>query len=111
MFIFLIVLALIVCVLLVLIVLVQNPKGGGLSSNFGGANQVIGVQRTGDFLEKTTWGLAIALIVICLSFSIIKPGTNAEGESNVNEDIQEQIDNSAAPAQPAAPMPAAPATK
>ena len=56
------------CVLLVLIILIQNPKGGGLSSTFGGggANQMMGVKRTTDFLEKTTWTLAIALIVLIL---------------------------------------------
>ena len=50
-------------VLLVLVVLVQNPKGGGLSSSFGGGgNQIMGAKKTTDFLEKTTWTLAIILI-------------------------------------------------
>lgn len=58
----------IVCILLVLVVLVQNPKGGGLSGTFGGFNnQMMGVQRTTDFLEKATWTLAIVLI----SFSLL----------------------------------------
>ena len=53
----------IACILLVLVVLVQNPKGGGLSGTFGGFNnQMMGVQRTTDFLEKATWTLAIVLI-------------------------------------------------
>ncbi len=59
-------LLLIVCVLLILIVMVQNPKGGGLSSSFGGSNQIMGVQKTTDFLEKATWVLAIALVVLSL---------------------------------------------
>jgi preprotein translocase subunit SecG len=64
---FLIVLIIIVCILLSLIVLIQNPKGGGLDSSFSSANQIGGVKRTADFLEKSTWTLAIVLFVLCLS--------------------------------------------
>ena len=60
------VLILIVCILLSLIVLVQNSKGGGLSSSFASNNQIMGVRRTADVLEKTTWGFAIALFALCL---------------------------------------------
>ncbi len=75
MYIFFSVLIVITAVLLVLIVLVQNSKGGGLASNFSQGNQVMGVRKTADFLEKATWGLAIALVAFCLlaSFSIPKP--------------------------------------
>jgi preprotein translocase subunit SecG len=56
-----------VSILIVLVVLVQNPKGGGLSSAFGGnASNIMGVQKTGDLLEKLTWGLAISLMVLTL---------------------------------------------
>lgn len=65
MYIFISVLILIVCVLMALVVLVQNSKGGGLASNMGGSNQIMGVRKTADFLEKATWTLAIALL--CLS--------------------------------------------
>ncbi len=65
--IFIYVLIILVCVFLALIVLIQNPKGGGLDSSFGSANQIGGVQRTADFLEKSTWTLAIALFVLCLA--------------------------------------------
>ena len=62
------ILIIITSVLLVLVVLVQNPKGGGLSSTFGGgANQMMGVKNTTDFLERSTWTLAIALIVLILA--------------------------------------------
>ncbi|SFU51326.1 preprotein translocase subunit SecG [Pustulibacterium marinum] len=58
---------LVVCFLLVLVVMVQNPKGGGLSSTFGGsANTIGGVKKTGDFLEKSTWTLASILVVLIL---------------------------------------------
>ncbi|MFZ9046128.1 MAG: preprotein translocase subunit SecG [Cyclobacteriaceae bacterium] len=58
-----------VAVLLILVVLAQNPKGGGLSSQFGGsgASQVMGVKKTSDILEKLTWGFAVAILVLTLS--------------------------------------------
>lgn len=74
-YIFISVLILIVCVLLGLIVLVQNPKGGGLSSTFGGqGNQIMGVRKTADFLEKGTWVLSIVLLFLSLiaAYSIPK---------------------------------------
>ncbi|MBN1597270.1 MAG: preprotein translocase subunit SecG [Bacteroidales bacterium] len=69
------VLILIVCLLLVLVVLVQNSKGGGLSANFTGSNQVMGVRRTADFLEKATWTLASILLTLSIlaSWAIKKP--------------------------------------
>ncbi|WP_437920558.1 preprotein translocase subunit SecG [Sphingobacterium sp. LRF_L2] len=70
---FLIILIVLTSLLLALIVLVQNPKGGGLSSGFAGSSNLMGVQRTGDFLEKGTWGLAIALMVFCLAINIVGP--------------------------------------
>ena len=56
----------IVCVLLILVVLVQNSKGGGISSNFSAANQIMGARRGTDFIEKATWTLAILLLVFSL---------------------------------------------
>ena len=99
MYAFLIVLAIIVCLLLIIVVLVQNPKGGGLSSTFGGSNQVMGVQRTGDFLEKATWGFAITLMAISLSTKFFIGSDQSIGRSA----IEEQIQRSAAPA-PGAPL-------
>jgi preprotein translocase subunit SecG len=58
-----------VCFLLMGAVLVQNPKGGGLDSTFGGAsgaNQMFGAAKSGDFIEKFTWYCAIALFVLCV---------------------------------------------
>ncbi len=84
-FVLLSVLIFITCVLLVLIVLVQNAKGGGLASNFSSSNQVMGVRKTTDFLEKATWTLAIILLVLTLSTSFVIPrGEMAAGpESEV----------------------------
>ncbi|NJN26132.1 MAG: preprotein translocase subunit SecG [Cyclobacteriaceae bacterium] len=72
MFTFIITLIIISALLLVLVVLAQNSKGGGLSSQFGGGgtSQVMGVKRTGDLLEKMTWGLAISIIVLSLASHI-----------------------------------------
>ena len=74
-----VILILIVSVLLGLIVLVQNSKGGGLVSNFGGANQMMGVRQTTDFLEKATWTLGGILVVLCLISSITLPKNSKEG--------------------------------
>jgi preprotein translocase subunit SecG len=98
--IFLIVLILIVAVLLILVVLAQNPKGGGLASNFGGAgsSQLMGVKKTGDLLEKLTWGFVVALIVLSLSLNIyMKPAQTTTPDE--------------APATTETPAPTAPATK
>lgn len=63
---FLTVVILIICFLLGAVILVQNPKGGGLASGFTGGAQMGGVQRTTDFLEKSTWYLVVALFVACI---------------------------------------------
>lgn len=64
-----VVLIILVAFFLVLVVLAQNPKGGGLSSQFGGSGsaQIMGVKKTGDLLEKLTWGFAAALLVLSMS--------------------------------------------
>src|SRR4028119_2506882 len=78
----LVIIAIIICILLALIILIQNPKGGGLTSGFSGSNNVMGVQRTGDFLEKGTWVLIISLMVIVLIINIVPQGRNG-GSSDV----------------------------
>ena len=88
------VLIIIVCVLLVLIVLVQNSKGGGLASNFQSSTQMMGVRKTNDFLEKFTWGLAIALLVLCIMGSAFLP---REATSQKESAIKNQIENSVDP--------------
>ncbi len=54
-------------------VLIQNPKGGGVDSTFGGAqaNQMFGAAKSSDFIEKATWGLAAALLVLCLVAAVL----------------------------------------
>ena len=67
MYVFLIVLFVIASILMCLIVLIQNSKGGGLASSFSSSNQIMGVRKTTDFLEKTTWGLAIFMVVLSIA--------------------------------------------
>ena len=66
-----VVLVVIACIILGFIVLIQNSKGGGLASNFAGSNQIMGVRKTTDLIEKVTWGLAIAILVLCLSCAFL----------------------------------------
>ena len=53
-----------VSVLMCLIVLIQNSKGGGLAAGFASSNQIMGVRKTTDFLEKATWTLAGLMVII-----------------------------------------------
>ncbi len=57
-------------ILLIFVVFVQNPKGGGLSSDFGAATQIGGVQKTNDFIDKTTWSLAGIIAVLSIILTI-----------------------------------------
>ena len=87
-----VILILIVSVLLGLIVLVQNSKGGGLVSNFGGANQMMGVRQTTDFLEKATWTIGGVLVVLCLASAIFLPNGSKDGaqESQIEKADEKQ---------------------
>lgn len=79
------VLIVIICFLLITVIMVQNPKGGGLSSAFGGGGQQLGgVQKTTDFLDKSTWALAILLLVVVLVSNIpIMSSTGSSLESEI----------------------------
>jgi preprotein translocase subunit SecG len=80
--------------LLILVIMVQNPKGGGLSSSFGGDSQQIGgVKKTTDFLDKSTWVLAsLLLILILLSNLTIDKGTENTDSKLLNpNDIESTI--------------------
>jgi len=87
----LLIIAIIVCVLLVLIVLIQNPKGGGLSSNFSSSSQLMGVQKTGDFLEKGTWILAITLMVLSLAINVAVKGGADKADSSQSKGQAEKV--------------------
>jgi len=78
-------LIIIVAFLLVVVIMVQNPKGGGLSSSFGGGGgqQIGGVKKTGDFLDKSTWTLATLLLALILLSNITIMDGNGISESRV----------------------------
>ena len=72
------------CCLLILVIMVQNPKGGGLSSSFGGgAQQMGGVQKTTDFLDKSTWILGAALLILILLSNLALERGNKNSESKL----------------------------
>ncbi|WP_395043903.1 preprotein translocase subunit SecG [Flavobacterium sp.] len=77
----------IVCFLLIVVIMVQNPKGGGLSSSIGGSQMLGGVQKTTDFLDKSTWTLATALIVLILLSSLSFSGKLGNTGSKVIDDV------------------------
>jgi len=87
------VLILITCILLALIVLVQNSKGGGLASNFASSNQFMGVRKTADFLEKSTWTLAIVLLVLTLFSVFVIPRHQATEVADT--ELRQQIESGA----------------
>ncbi|OCX50771.1 preprotein translocase subunit SecG [Mucilaginibacter sp. PPCGB 2223] len=110
---FLLFLAVVVCVLLGAIVLIQNPKGGGLSSNFSSSSQLLGVQKTGDILEKGTWILAVALMVLSLAINVIGKGGSAKTDISNQQQIEKSLtpsNNTATPGK-AAPLPVVPNPK
>ncbi|MBQ1225128.1 MAG: preprotein translocase subunit SecG [Alistipes sp.] len=95
--IFLIILTAIASILLILAVLVQNPKSG-MAANFGASNQVMGARQTADFLEKFTWGAAVAILALALLIVVAGKFTGATTE---NETEPTKIENTT-PAQPEA---------
>ncbi len=86
-------LALFCAVLLVLVVLAQNSKGGGLSNQFGGsgASNLIGVKKTGDILEKLTWGLAIAVMAFTLATNFTNQGAASTSDELIDRAKEQQI--------------------
>lgn len=122
MYIFITILITIVGVLLGAIVLIQNPKGGGLSASMGGVGQqLLGARRSTDVVEKATWGLAGAVLFLCLctAFFVDKKATVKAAGSTIKSEIEAieakkgfQAPMNNAPAQQQAPaqnQPAAPA--
>ncbi|MCA5006020.1 preprotein translocase subunit SecG [Sphingobacterium bovistauri] len=107
-----IVLIIIVSILLALIVLIQNPKGGGLQSGFAGGSNLMGVQRTGDFLEKGTWTLVILLMVFSLGINILGP-SGSVSKGGLSDQIEApattpKLNLNSMPTQGAAPTTTAP---
>lgn len=122
----LIVLTILASVLLIGVVLIQKSKGGGLSSTFAGSNQVLGVRRTNNFIEKLTWSLAGAICVLAILSTFFMPNaivnktrvvapaaTEQTQGGNFDSKAPEAAAPAATPAPAAAPAetPAAPAAE
>ena len=104
-------LILVASVLVILAVLVQSPKSG-MAANFGASNQVMGVRETSDFLEKFTWAMAIAIVVLSLAATLaMDRGLVSNSNSEISKDakaLQERALDAEAPAAiPQAEIPAA----
>jgi preprotein translocase subunit SecG len=99
------ILVILASVILGFIVLVQNPKGGGLSGTFGGVGtQIMGVKQTTDILEKGTWIFAGVVAILCITSPLFIPKSNTVNEKKMFEKVNPQT------TQPAAPKTTAPAT-
>lgn len=84
-----IVFAIVACVLLVLVILAQNPKGGGVSSQFGGSGTpIMGVKKTGDILEKMTWGFVIFIMVMAITTNLTLKDMDGESGQPDMYDIE-----------------------
>ncbi len=115
MYIVIIILTVIASLLMIGVVLIQKSKGGGLSSQFGGANQVMGVRRTNDFIEKVTWWLAGAIAVLAVIGVFVMPRNITRGSRVVPQATEQTMsagfNTEALETQdaPAATLPVAPA--
>ena len=117
MFVFISILIVIVAILLVFIVVIQNSKGGGLAAGFSSSNQVMGVRKTTDFLEKATWYLAGILVTLCITGTFFLPRNTSTLDSQIKDEIlniQMQDVNAIAPfetpiSEESAPVESAPA--
>ena len=86
---FITILILLASVLMVGVVLIQKSKGGGLASNFASSNQIMGVRKTTDVVEKTTWTLAIIIMVLCIASGAFMP--RAEVKTSVVENNAKEV--------------------
>ena len=92
MYVFISILILIASILLILIVLIQNSKGGGLASGFSSSNQIMGVRKTTDFLEKATWTLAGTVVVLSIVITAFIPRSGHQGtQSEIKQQVNDAV--------------------
>ena len=98
MYLFITILILIASIFFILIVLVQNSKGGGLASGFSSTNQIMGVRKTTDFVEKATWTLAGTVVILSIVASAFLPSANTGSHgSEIKDAIKKEIPATAQP--------------
>ena len=96
------ILIIIACILLGIVVLIQNPKGGGVTGSLGGfSNQLIGVKQTTDVLEKSTWLFAGIVALLCVISPAFIPSDSSK--SSINDDLLRNAPVSTPAATPAVP--------
>jgi preprotein translocase subunit SecG len=101
------IIGIIAAALMIVIVLIQNPKGGGLAANFSSSNQIFGVQRTSEGVEKLTWIFAALILFVSLAASSYNGQKSTTGPIKAsNSDMEEQM-NAPSP-KPIAPNQATP---
>ena len=88
-----VVLIVIVSLLMIGIVLIQESKGGGLSSNFSSSNAIMGVRKTTDFVEKATWTLAGLMVVFSVICAYVAPTASTERSVMEQAATQNQATN------------------
>ena len=92
-----IVLTVLASIILILFVLVQNSKGGGLASSFSSSNNILGVRKTTDTLEKVTWSLISAIVVMSVVASGFSKTTKGYQVSEISGQMDEGVIEQAAP--------------
>ncbi|WP_106830561.1 preprotein translocase subunit SecG [Parabacteroides pacaensis] len=91
MYVFISIVILIAALLLIGIVLIQNSKGGGLASGFSSSNQIMGVRKTTDFLEKATWTLAGIVVVLSITATAFIPRVQQVQDSELKEQVNNAV--------------------
>lgn len=90
----LIILIVLASIFMCFIVLIQESKGGGLASSFSSSNQIMGVRKTTDVIEKATWALAIAMVVLSVVSVYFIPKTQDAGSVIMKQATEQKATNS-----------------
>ncbi len=90
MYLFLVILMVVAAILMCFIVLIQNSKGGGLASGFSSSNEIFGVRKTTDVLEKLTWGLAVFMVIASIATAYVMPSASQQDGSVIMEQAQQE---------------------
>ena len=90
MYLFLVILMVVAAILMCFIVLIQNSKGGGLASGFSSSNEILGVRKTTDVLEKLTWGLAVFMVIASIATAYVMPSASQHDGSVIMEQAQQE---------------------